>query len=359
MSDRFPGDWLSFSPQEKRGILMLMGILILVLVIRVLPDDCLRPSDPAISDSTFTREVNHWLEKAQPRPSSSDKGGSPISPGLAEPVNSKPFRFDPNKADSSELEKLGLSPRAIHNLVKYRHHGGTFSSASDLKKIYGLDSTTFRRLKPYIQIDPALGSSYTPGSSSTRFSSSSDHPPGKLSPPPPKTSNQRVELNRADAFALSLLPGIGPVYARRICKYRDLLGGFARIKQLEEVYGMDRDLVTALRPHLKIDTQQIRKICLDTATFRQLIRHPYLSAYQTKTILRYRDFQRGQIDRLPELLHNNILDLKTYRKMKPYFRLEHKKDGPSEPGSPSDTSYLPAIKQGGRTVPGSSESECI
>ena len=54
-----------------------------------------------------------------------------------------------------------------------------------------------------------------------------------------------VELNMADTTTLKKVPGIGPVFANRIVKYRNLLGGFYAVSQLREVYGIDEETIKA------------------------------------------------------------------------------------------------------------------
>jgi DNA uptake protein ComE-like DNA-binding protein len=106
-----------------------------------------------------------------------------------------------------------------------------------------------------------------------------------------------IELNNADSSALDQLPGIGPVFAARIIKYRTLLGGYYSVDQLSEVYGMKPETVLKLRKFLTVDTTQIQKIDLNKATFKQINSHPYISFEQTKAICKYR-------------VHNNILSFK-------------------------------------------------
>ena len=55
-----------------------------------------------------------------------------------------------------------------------------------------------------------------------------------------------VELNTADTTILKKVPGIGSTFARRIMKYRELLGGFYDVSQLAEVYGIDEERYQAL-----------------------------------------------------------------------------------------------------------------
>lgn len=66
-----------------------------------------------------------------------------------------------------------------------------------------------------------------------------------------------VELNSADTTALKMVPGIGSVFAKRIIKYRDLLGGFYSVEQLGEVYGIDEERYEAMKSWFSVDPSVI------------------------------------------------------------------------------------------------------
>ena len=93
-----------------------------------------------------------------------------------------------------------------------------------------------------------------------------------------------VELNAADSTTLKKVPGIGPVFSRRIVKYRELLGGFYTVEQLSEVYGIDEERYESLKTWFIVDTNFIRKIPVNQRTFKQLAAHPYISYKQARTI---------------------------------------------------------------------------
>lgn len=95
-----------------------------------------------------------------------------------------------------------------------------------------------------------------------------------------------VDLNEASAEEWAQLPGIGPVLSRRIVKFRDALGGFASLNQLHQVYGLDSAVIERVRPSLRLEAHSHRGICLDTVTFRSLVRHPLFDAAQTRKVLR-------------------------------------------------------------------------
>jgi DNA uptake protein ComE-like DNA-binding protein len=138
----------------------------------------------------------------------------------------------------------------------------------------------------------------------------------------PRTeAKPQIELNTADSSLLTQLPGIGAVLASRTIRYRNLMGGFSDVAQLSEVYGVHRDLVERLTPQLSADSSLIRKIPVNTATYRELIGHPYLNEQQVRGIMNYRRLQ-NRINSLNELVQNNILKSEEAEKIRPYLAFD-------------------------------------
>jgi DNA uptake protein ComE-like DNA-binding protein len=115
-----------------------------------------------------------------------------------------------------------------------------------------------------------------------------------------------IEINSADSVTLDELPGIGPAFARRIIKYREMLGGFAYPEQLKEVYGMDSARLSGFIKQIRIDTSGIRKMDINKATFKELLAHPYLEYEQVKAIARFRD-KKGLLESPGELWAAGVL----------------------------------------------------
>lgn len=136
-------------------------------------------------------------------------------------------------------------------------------------------------------------------------------------PTPYEKKQIKIELSTADTLDLQQLRGIGPVYARRICRYRDLLGGFYKKEQLLEVNGLSPELYNEVAPYLTLDTTDIRPLKLNTATIKELNRHPYLDFYQAKAIVVFRQ-KGGTFEKPQDLLKVNLIDEATYQKIKPY-----------------------------------------
>ncbi len=103
-----------------------------------------------------------------------------------------------------------------------------------------------------------------------------------------------VELNTADTTILKKVPGIGSTFARRIVKYRELLGGYHTVRQLSEVYGIDEEIYDRLKSWFIVDTSAMRKLPVNTVAVRELYRHPYIDSRQARVIDQLRR-QKGKL----------------------------------------------------------------
>lgn len=112
-------------------------------------------------------------------------------------------------------------------------------------------------------------------------------------------AGQTIELNSADTTALKKIPGIGTAYSNRIVKYRALLGGFASIGQLKEVWGMDDGLYARIIPYITI-VPKTEKIRINHTDFKGLNRHPYIDYKQAKVIVDIRE-RKGRIESVNRL----------------------------------------------------------
>ena len=126
------------------------------------------------------------------------------------------------------------------------------------------------------------------------------------------------ELNSADSIDLVQLYNIGPTIARRILKYRSLLGGFFCKEQLLEVYGIDSSRFSDIAPYLTVNRSAIVPININTADINRLKRHPYLDYYQAKAIVLMRD-ANGPYLKVSDILNIPIIDTTTFKRIEPYL----------------------------------------
>lgn len=130
-----------------------------------------------------------------------------------------------------------------------------------------------------------------------------------------------VNINTCDSAMLENLPGIGPVLAARIIKYRNLLGGFAFVDQLKEVYGLPPETFELIEKRVFTDSTVVSRINLNTADFTRLIRFPYLEKYEVNAILKYREIE-GKFEEVDELFDNKLVSEEKKSKIRVYFEVE-------------------------------------
>ncbi len=215
--------------------------------------------------------------------------------------------FDPNTLDQQGWQDFGLSPKQAGAIIKYRQKGGRFRKAEDLQKMYTIRPEIYQQLKPYVQIKDSI--------SQVRFRTYSTTKADRAAK---KSAVVVYELNGLDTMGMQAINGIGPTFARRIYKYRERLGGFARPEQLLEVFGIDSAHYEQIRPQIKIDEGQVKKININTADFETLRQHPYLRYKQVNAIIEYRK-QHGNYSSFADLKKVAILPAETVDKLVPYF----------------------------------------
>jgi len=114
------------------------------------------------------------------------------------------------------------------------------------------------------------------------------------------TAGTVIEINASDTAQLMKIPGIGASFAKKITGYRNSLGGYYRLEQLQEVYGMYAELYEKIIPYLQIDTDEITPIQVNTASLDKLKSHPYINFYQAKAIVEMRK-KKGKLQNIHEL----------------------------------------------------------
>ena len=292
--------FVNFNRNERRGILVLLILLLTVIFFRYFikmkqssPQKMLSDAYTIIATKTIRKKKHTISNKVYKIEVQKDTN------------NPHFFIFDPNTADFKELLSLGFTYQNVQNIVKYRQYGGIFYSPTDLLYIYNIDTALVLLLSEFVSIDPET-------------LSDNNKPKIDLSDNVHKT----IPINTNDTSLLETIPGIGEVYALRIIKYGQLLGGYTNIEQLKEVYGIDERLYKTIAPYFIIDEKIINKISLNKADYKDLIRHPYINETQVKAIMKYRKLM-GKFSSVNDLKDSYIYTADEFNKISPYLTVSN------------------------------------
>lgn len=295
-------DFFYYTKSERRVILLLLAIALLLLGIWAVME-YLRPVEVPVTLSE-SEEIDSILANLEEQ----EKIRKSHTPKNEISVVLQPF--DPNTADSVLLRQLGLPVYIVRNILKYRAKGGVFRSPESFSRIYGLKEEVYQKLKPYITIAPLVSVSHV---RTDTFRQLKDTIPYI----PKYEEGTIVDLNKADTSILKRIPGIGSTLARMIVVYRQRLGGFYDVSQLQEV------------PHVGVELNKwfvvtpagLHKIQVNSASLDKLRSHPYMDFYKAKAIMEYRR-KRGKIKGLSQLSMFEEFTEKDLKRLSPYLTFE-------------------------------------
>ena len=300
-------DFFYFSLSERRAIYVLL-VLIAVLVVAIVwtpaPEvqsvNVVAEADSLVLSRKYNEERKSFTKKER----------------IQEEVSIVLTPFDPNLADSIEFLRLGLPSYVIKNVIKYRQKGGRFSTPESFARIYGLTEAKFKELQPYIYISEEFIKK------PNRKTSAQERPKREekvdsLQKPFKYPEGTLVDVNTADTTELKKIPGIGSGIARRIVAYRNRLGGFYTLDQLNEVEFVTADLLK----WFKLEGDSVRKLPINRVGLDKLRAHPYINFYQAKVIVEYRR-KKGEIKSLSQLALYEEFTEKDFKRLSAYISFD-------------------------------------
>jgi len=300
--------FFDFNKKERIGILSLLIILIALIVIYYTLPQLVNTNSENVNEQ-FKKQVEEFIQaRKKEKTASLKKKRDTIKKSIKDTKKLKPFHFNPNNLPAREWKKMGFSDKQVEIIKNYEKSGGKFYSKEDLKKIYGIDQEEYTQLEPYIKIEQKKEAK----------SKKDAEPKPEAKADKPKPLN--IELNSADSSTLIKVTGIGTVFSSRIVKYRDYLGGFHSKHQLLEVYNLDSTVYQRIEKNFWVDSTKIEKIHLNTATFKELLQHPYTDYYLVKQMVNYRE-KHGGFKKLSQLRELELMYEELYEKLIPYLTL--------------------------------------
>jgi DNA uptake protein ComE-like DNA-binding protein len=301
-------EFLHFGKSERNAIAIL---IVAILGVFLLPRYIFSIQQPTIIDNAeFSREIDEFLKRSEKTVAADQREFDFTRPDKSVAKDRiKPFPFDPNQLDQKGWEKLGFTERQAAGIVKFKEKGGKFRVKTDVKKLFVVDDEIYGLLESYIQLPDKVETAYTSDKKEYPKSSGKEYIP------------HRAELNSADSASLVKVRGIGPAFAKRIMRYRDKLGGFSDIGQLQEVYGMDSARFIQIQENLFADEGLIKKININKASLDELRAHPYIDYYIAKALVDKR-IQKGAFTDLIEIKEIPLIYESLFLKLRPYLTVK-------------------------------------
>ena len=255
----------------------LVGVILIFLVII-----CFKYFDAQVAIDYKPSSVEYTHEQLQSIDESKGKVHNEIVFFETKKVTHiAPFeKFNPNYVDSEYWKKIGFENKLAIRLEKFIRLGQGIRNIDDLEKVYGMKKEWIDLIKDHIVLEQL-----------------------------------RIDINTGSAESFQKVSGIGEKISNRIIKFRNSLGGFYNIEQLDNVYGIDSTIIKKNLHLFVLNTPQ-NKINVNQSGLNKMAGHPLINTQQGEEIIKIRSVY-GKID---SLALRNIFTSKEWREVKHYLK---------------------------------------
>ncbi len=220
----------------------------------------------------------------------------------------KIYPFNPNYITDFKGYQLGMSAEEIDRLLSFRKTGEFINSIQDFKNVTKINDSLLSKISPYFKFPDWV--------------TAKNNKPNNNFKQPIKQQITVKDLNLVTTEDLIKIRGIGEKTAVRIVNYREKLQGFTYSDQLYEVYYLDKEVADKALEYYKILSKPtIKKINVNTASFKEVLAIVYIDYELTKKIFNYRD-EVAEIQSLEELKKIDGFPLEKFNRISLYLVAE-------------------------------------
>ena len=267
--------YFNFSKSQRSGLLVLLVLIVVLQTIYFFVDSSL------LVKENFEKE--RWLEVQTEIDSL--KTATLIQ-------GSKLYPFNPNFISDYKGYKLGMTVAEIDRLLSFRKQNKFVNSAEEFQKVTQVSDSLLVVIAPYFKFPDWVKQK----TNWKTFPNSNYYSFVK------KEKIVVIDINIATSEELVKVYGVGEVIAQRILNYKESLGGFVAMEQLNEVWGVSPEVVTNLNKQFKvISLSGIKKVDINNASIKELAQFPYFKYALAKQIVIYRSMN-GTIASIDDLI---------------------------------------------------------
>lgn len=279
---------LRYNKRQRNGILFLLFLIIILQAayyfLRFTPKNAI--DDKAYLNEQFIKELDS-LEV------------------LSKKDTLQIFPFNPNYISDFKGYQLGMSVAEIDRLLKFRETGKFVNSAQEFQKITKVSDSLLLILKPYFKFPNWVTNTSNKSKATPTLSK--------------KKIDSIYDLNLATVEQLIAIKGIGETLANRIINYRTKLQGYSFNEQLYEVWNLEQNVANAVLEQFQvIEIPVIKKININTASFKEVLGIVYLDYELTKKIFQYKD-EVAEIQSLEELKKIEAFPIEKFNRIALYL----------------------------------------
>lgn len=264
--------FLLFNKEQRIGLALLVFIIVLLQAIYFFI------SFSSGNDVEITEEERQWLAIQVEIDSLKNQ--------VENEDSYKVYPFNPNFITDFKGYNLGMSVAEIDRLLKFRKTGKFVNSAKEFQSVTKVSNSLLAKISPYFKFPDWVNNKKQSQNSYTNKEFVS------LEKKPTKIIQQ--DLNMATKEDLIKIYGIGDGISDRILKFKESLGGFVSMDQMNDVWGLSPEVIAELNKHFKISSlSNAPKLDVNNASSKELSKFPYFKYALAKEIVTYRSMNGG------------------------------------------------------------------
>jgi DNA uptake protein ComE-like DNA-binding protein len=226
----------------------------------------------------------------------------------------KIYPFNPNFISDYKGYQLGMSTDEIDRLHVFRKKNQYVNSAKEFQKITGVSDTLLNSISPYFKFPDWVKKKGIKRNEKVE-NNSFNHKVEK-----DKSLISTTDLNKATKIDFLVVEGMDDELSERIIKYRSKLKGFVFPDQIFEVWGMDKTTGENILAIFSIQSQaKIQKININTASFKEVLKIPYIDYDLCVKIFDYRD-EVAELQSISELKNIEGFPMEKYDRIVVYLQ---------------------------------------
>ncbi|AOW09446.1 ComEA family DNA-binding protein [Flavobacterium gilvum] len=271
-------DYFKFSREQRAGILVLFGIIVVLQL------------------AYFFIDFN-GIEKEYPDKQKWLSLQSEVDDAKRANFNDKPkiFPFNPNFISDYKGYKLGMSVREIDRLLAFRKENKFVNSAKEFQEVTKVSDSLLNVISPFFKFpDWVSRKKEFSGYKNTQFPTFAK-----------KEKIILIDINQATKEDLIKISGIGEVISLRILTQKEKLGAFVSMEQLKEVWGLSPEVIHNLNEHFSVmKLPPLNKIDINNASLKELSQFFYFKNDLARQIVKYRSMN-GDFKNIEDLVKIN------------------------------------------------------
>ena len=286
-----------YTKNQRNGILLLLIIIIFLQLI--------------LHFKNF--DSQQLVDLSQPKITSYNKQLDSLKKKSSKKKKFKIYPFNPNYISDYKGYQLGMNVDEIDRLLAYREQRLYVNSAKEFQTITKISDSLLQKISPFFKFPEWVQKKNNNKNNQQRYIPNSRINVSEIT---------TVDINKATLKDFTFIEGVDEYLSKRIIKYRSKLQGFSFKEQLFEVWGLDELIANKILSTFSIKNKPIiKKVNINTASFKEVLSNPYIDYELCVKIFDYRD-EVAELQSISEIKNIEGFPIKKYNRIVLYLLAE-------------------------------------